>query len=187
MSNNITRFMKKSIWITIIVFCIRCLVLGDSSISNLTLYDIYSYAGESVVIVVIIMIIYNKVLWKYDPFEPTPSLKKMYSGYFISNSDKVRREATLEIKQTLLSTKIIFKSGESKSRSISASIENVLDEWQLTYCYLNEPQANVRERSAIHYGTAMLCIEDKNNIEGQYYTDRNTTGDMYFFSNVKKK
>ena len=59
-------------------------------------------------------------------------------------------------------------------------IEKIEDEWQLTYCYLNVPKAKVRERSAIHYGTALLCIENPEEIHGQYYTDRKTTGDMTF-------
>lgn len=60
-------------------------------------------------------------------------------------------------------------------------MDKVLDEWQLTYCYLNVPQANVRERSAMHYGTAMLCVENPEELKGQYFSDRKTTGDMKFY------
>lgn len=80
----------------------------------------------------------------------------------------------------MLSINVIFITGESRSKSISSSIEKIQEEWQLTYCYLNVPQANVRDRSAIHYGTALLCIEDPEEIKGQYFTDRKTTGDMHF-------
>jgi hypothetical protein len=75
---------------------------------------------------------------------------------------------------------VVFITGESKSKSISASIDKIQDEWQLTYCYLNVPQANVRDRSAIHYGTALLCVENPEEIQGQYFTDRKTTGDLKF-------
>ena len=98
----------------------------------------------------------------------------------VSTYDWIEREATLEIKQTLLSVNVVFITGESRSKSILSSIEKIEDEWQLTYCYLNVPKAKVRDRSAIHYGTALLCIENPEEIHGQYYTDRKTTGDMTF-------
>ena len=80
----------------------------------------------------------------------------------------------------MLSINVVLITGESRSRSISSSIEKIQDEWQLTYCYLNVPNANVRNRSTIHYGTALLCIENPEEIQGQYFTDRKTTGDMKF-------
>ena len=46
--------------------------------------------------------------------------------------------------------------------------------------YRDYRKANVRDRSAIHYGTALLCIENPDEIQGQYFTDRKTTGDMKF-------
>lgn len=76
---------------------------------------------------------------------------------------------------------MIFTTEESKSSSISASIDKIQDEWQLIYFYLNVPQAKVRDRSSIHYGTALLSIENPEKLQGQYFTDRKTTGDMKFF------
>lgn len=80
----------------------------------------------------------------------------------------------------MLSVNVVLLTEKSRSKSISSSIERVQDKWQLTYCYLNVPKANVRNRSEIHYGTALLCVENMEKIHGQYFTDRKTTGDMRF-------
>ena len=166
----------------LVIFCIRCFLSDTEMITEFSLYELYGYIGEAIGFSTIVMLFYEKKLWKYNPLEKTPVLKKKYSGTIRSTYDGIERPATLEIKQTLLSVNIIFISGESKSRSISSSIDKIYDEWQLTYCYLNIPQANVRSRSAIHFGTAMLCIENPNKIQGQYFSDRKTTGDMKFVS-----
>ena len=173
-----SRFINKSIWIAIIVFCLRCCF----SWNNFSLYNIFGYAGQAVSISTLIIIAYEKWFWKYDPSEKTPVLKKRYRGKLYSTYDENEREATLEIKQSFLSINVIFATEESKSKSIVASIDKIQDEWQLTYCYLNVPKANVRDRSGIHYGTAWFCIENPKEIQGQYFTDRKTTGDMKFTS-----
>lgn len=175
-----SKFTKKVVWITVIMFCIRCFISGTKTITDFTIYDLYGYTGEAISITALLMLAYEKILWKYDPLEKTPVLKKRYKGILVSTYDGIEREATLEIKQTLLSVNVVFITGESRSKSILSSIDKIEDEWQLTYCYLNVPKAKVRDRSAIHYGTALLCIENPEEIHGQYYTDRKTTGDMTF-------
>ena len=44
------------------------------------------------------------------------------------------------------------------------------------YSYQNIPQAQFRENSPMHYGTAFLEIVAKSKLEGNYFTDRKTTG-----------
>jgi hypothetical protein len=88
----------------------------------------------------------------------------------------------MEIKQTYLSINISIDTNESKSKSFIASIEKRGGEQQLTYCYLNTPIASVRDRSAIHYGTAKLCLDGPKKITGNCFTDRKTTGYMQFTS-----
>lgn len=106
--------------------------------------------------------------------------KKHYSGILKSSYDGVDRSATLDIWQTFLSIHIIMKRSESRSRSVSAFLDDIFGETQLTYCYLNEPRTEFRDRSKIHYETATLCVNDPQNISGKYYTDRCTRGDITF-------
>lgn len=47
----------------------------------------------------------------------------------------------------------------------------------LIYTYLNEPDAVVRERSQIHYGSARLLIDNSAKLmNGNYWTDRKSIG-----------
>lgn len=184
MSGQIKGFLTKIAWCAVILFVLRCLISGETIISNFSIYVIFGFAGEAIGITAIIATFYERWLWRYIPLENTPKLFKEYEGVFISDYDNVERNARLEIKQTLLTVQVTLITGESRSKSISSSIDIILNEKQLTYCYLNTPRAMVRPRSEIHYGTAMLCIENLDEIHGQYFTDRKTTGDMKF---TKKK
>lgn len=180
MNNKFTSLIKKSSWILIIAFCLRCGFSWKTLINNVSMYIIFGYAGEAISITTLFILAYEKYLWRFNPLESTPVLYKSYTGYFISNYDNIKRDCKLSVKQTLLSTKIIFLSSESKSKSISSSIDVVLGENILTYCYINTPEAQFRDRSEIHYGTAMLCVDDTKEICGEYFTDRKTIGDMRF-------
>jgi hypothetical protein len=46
--------------------------------------------------------------------------------------------------------------------------------------YRNEPKVEVRQRSPIHYGGMLLTVqgEPPSRLEGHYWTDRNTRGDL---------
>lgn len=145
-----------------------------------SLYTIFGFAGEAIGVTTLLIGVYEKWLWKYDPTVKTPVLKKQYCGTIISTWNGQQYEAELEVKQTFLNVSVIMKTEESKSKSLVASIDDIMGEQQLTYCYLNTPAASVRDRSAIHYGTAMLCIDNPEEIIGTYFTDRNSTGDMRF-------
>lgn len=143
-------------------------------------YDLFGYAGEAISAAVILSGLYEKFLWRLNPFESTPKLAKRYTGKLKSSYDHIERNALLEIKQTLLSVHVTLITDESKSKSLSASIDDILGEMQLTYCYLNTPKSEYRCRSEIHYGTATLSLVNPKVLDGQYYTDRMTNGDMFF-------
>ncbi len=168
------------LWSAIILFVLRCAISWESILAGVSLYGLFGYASEAISIAVIFSGIYEKFLWRFNPFENTPKLARRYTGTLKSNYDHIERQASLEIKQTLLSVHITLVTDESKSKSLSASFDEVLGEMQLTYCYLNTPKAEHRERSEIHYGTAILSIATPGTLEGQYYTDRTTNGDMLF-------
>lgn len=168
------------VWIAIILFVLRCIISWESILEGVSAYDLFGYAGEAISAAVILSGLYEKFLWRLNPFESTPKLKKRYVGKLKSGYDHIERDASLEIKQTLLSVHVTLATNESKSKSLSASIDDILGEMQLTYCYLNTPKSEYRDRSEIHYGTATLTIANPHILEGQYYTDRKTNGDMLF-------
>jgi len=178
MRKKYKKLIKSAIWIGILSVIIRCFFSWESLINGFSLYDVFGYISEAVGVSVILITFYEKFLWRYNPFEDTPVLKKRYKGVLRSTHDGLDRVTTLEIKQTLLKISVVLNTGESKSKSITASIESILGEKQLIYCFLNTPNASVRDKSDIHYGTAMLCVEDVKKLSGQYFTDRKTTGDI---------
>lgn len=180
MKEQYKSFLNKSIWVILVLFMIRCFVAWKLFDGGFSGYDLYGYAGEAIGVGTLIMCLYEKWIWRWMFFEKTPKLEKKYIGTFISNFDQVEREATLIIKQSLLFVHVEFRSGESISRSLTASIDDIMGVSQLTYCYLNTPDIAFRDRSEIHYGTAMLRIVEDGNLVGEYFTDRNTCGDMVF-------
>ena len=91
--------------------------------------------------------------------------------------------ATVVIKQSLFSTVVSLRTGESRSHSTRCHLE--ADHWagayRIWYSYDNRPKAEVRYRSARHEGVAWLELDienDRNRLVGQYFTERRTTGDM---------
>ena len=81
--------------------------------------------------------------------------------------------------QSLFSVFVFLTTKESRSKAITADIINRDGEYILCYSYLNRPKVEIRERSEIHYGTSILSIGEKSQtLEGEYYTDRNTAGDI---------
>lgn len=182
MKNQQKKIVNICVWSSVILFVIRCIFSWASILEGVSAYDLFGYAGEAISVAVILSGAYERFLWKINPFESTPKLEKRYVGKLKSSYDHVERDASLEIKQTLLSVHVTLITNESKSKSLSASIDDILGEMQLTYCYLNTPKSEYRARSEIHYGTATLSVANPQILEGQYYTDRKTSGDMIFTS-----
>lgn len=180
MKNQQKKIINICVWSSVVLFALRCMFSWESILKSLSAYDLFGYAGEAISVAVIFAGIYEKVLWRINPFENTPKLAKRYTGTLKSSYDHIERKASLEIRQTLLSVRVILITNESKSKSLSASIDEILGEMQLTYCYLNTPKSEYRYRSEIHYGTATLSLANPMTLDGQYYTDRKTNGDMVF-------
>ena len=167
-------------WCAIILFAIRCAISLDSIMTDFSFYSLWGFAGEAIGVTIILIALYEKFLWKINPFESMPKLACRYKGIVKSTFDNIERPARLIIKQTLTTVHITLITKESKSQSLTTSIDEIFGEMQLTYCYLNTPKNEVRSRSDIHYGSATLSLSNLKKIEGHYYTDRKTTGDMIF-------
>ena len=185
MKDEQKKLLNICVWITVILFVVRCVISWENILKGFSAYDMFGYASEAISLAVILTGLYEKFLWRYNPFERTPKLHQKYYGIIKSDFDGIERKATLEIKQSLLSVHVFLTTDESKSKSITASIEEVLGENQLTYCYMNQPKYEFRKHSEIHNGTAVLSIIDNEKLEGQYYTDRKTIGDMRFEAEEK--
>lgn len=192
MRESYKKFVTYSIWVAIILFAIRC-IIAKNEISNciseatwgVLCYNTFSYAGEAISLMLLVMSFFNKVAWRWkfiNRFIDMPVLAKQYSGSFVSDWKKENKtyEASLEIEQTFLDVSVVFKSGESRSFSAFSVIDTIGDSKRLIYNYQNEPKAELSNRSTIHKGTVELWIDKNGELTGNYYTNRNTSGSMTF-------
>lgn len=167
------KYLEIFIYITFIILLDLCCIF------KLSIFDAISY---SVTLSLFLFTLYSKWLWKYNPLEKTPRLKKKYVAQIDYQYDGQARNKKVDvnIKQDLFSIKVTMKSDESFSKSIIANIYQEQDVWYLTYTYINEPSQKNRKKSKIHYGTCKLNLNDINKISGEYFTDRLSCGDIVF-------
>ena len=199
MKNALDKLIKFGVWITVILFIIRCipsigvLIAAWRSRDYLGFaYNVASYVGEAIAVGFIIIKLFDVWIWKWKPLRKLhgiPVLAKDYKGKLSSSFDKKDYKGNLTIKQTFSRISIKFMSNESFSYSIVASIIDNNDTNQLIYTYHNDPKATIQERSPIHYGTAILSVDNVGKIEGNYFTSRGSVGYMTFtaVSDVDKK
>jgi len=181
MNNKTSAFISRVVICSIIVFVIRFMI-GKTISANVgfNILDYVGFISDTIAVTSIFAGLYISVLWRHDPFLKAPKLYESYSGVLHSEYNGKDILSRLAIKQTLFSVSIKLYTNESESHTIAASIDTVYDSDKLTYSYSNEPRMDVRKRSEIHYGTAILNIDNPKHIYGEYFTDRNTCGNMDF-------
>jgi hypothetical protein len=151
--------------------------------------DILSAFSSTVTVNIIIWMIFISWAWKFKIFYPWlvpfPNLSGEWEGELTSNWNNkslapIPTEVT--ISQTFFNIQVQIKTGESKSFSIGASFDIDTNRGlrQLFYSYLNTPKPSVRDRSEIHFGTTRLEFKGFkiNELEGEYWTSRETTGEL---------
>ena len=155
MDDRYKKYVECICGIAIVSFIIIKLIF-----KNLGLWDSLTYASTFTSIVVVL---YATILWRINPFEKVPKLKKEYIGTLISTYDNTKRDVKIFVKQNLFETKIVFESNESSSKSITANFYDEYGTQMLSFGYINNPKA---------------IYKDKNHLVGQYFTDRGTRGDI---------
>lgn len=131
-------------------------------------------------------------LWRWFPWlerNTFPDLTGVWQGKVSSTWSKDGDErvspvdATFLIRQGLFFISIKTQTGESSSYSTRAILEPDRDaqRFKVWYSYENSPAAGVMDRSSRHEGVAWLEMDyehDRNKLVGQYFTHRQTTGDI---------
>lgn len=132
--------------------------------------------------------IFISFAWKWKIFRgwliPIPDISGRWEGILLSTytNPPMKIPTAVCIKQTFFHTIVKIQTGESSSISKCASFDIDSDRGvkQLYYSYVNKPNAEVRHRSEIHYGTTLLEISDDNqSLTGEYWTSRKTTGSIH--------
>jgi len=180
------------IWILVLYFSLPNLEINFEAIKKLP--DVIS-------IYVILVIIFDLWAWKLPIFQkwlvPFPNLQGTWEGKINSTwiNPKTNKPlkpilALLVIKQSFSSVSCTLHTEESCSYSNTAQISknDQTGVLELSFNYSNKPKASVRHRSEIHDGAAILKIINGKPLraEGEYWTSRKTTGDIFLKFKSKK-
>jgi hypothetical protein len=173
------------------------LFLDGISISLVLLKPITSVTG----VVIFILAFFDKWAWHWKIFYPwlvaTPYIEGTWKGEIKSNWNNLETYQGIEnidaffvIRQKFSSIHAQLITNESSSELLSGEIIKNPDEtWQFIGIYRNTPKLSIRERSPIHHGAMILNIVGHSpyGLEGQYWTDRDTKGELSFFDYNKDK
>ena len=177
--------MKKlltiGLWAAIVLFVIRCIISMPEGT-----YEIFSCAGEAISIALILVGLYEKFLWRFNPFEKTPKIHGAYSGIIEYNyNDKSDNKRTnIVIKQSLLSIHVVITTNETTSYTIASNLIKDNGEYILYYTYITNPKNKYSDDNPIQYGTCRFNLTNVNELYGIYWTSRNTKGDIYLKRSV---
>jgi hypothetical protein len=146
---------------------------------------------ETVIFVVIVA--FNQWLWRQplvvDALRTGPVLRGTWKGTSRTTHDGRERTAYLCIRQTFAELEVRLLSEESTSDTTSCQLVRKFDGLSvIEYSYTNTPLASVRDRSSLHLGAARLesTGQRPHRLEGSYWTDRRSTGDLTFTEHTPK-
>ena len=179
MKSKMKSLIKLSGIIIILIFII--LYKFKKPQSGLDYWDlILESAGYSVIPIAI----YERYLWKYNPFVKIPRLKKKYTGVLSYNYKGKSGEKAVEIEivQSYLHTDVKLKSDEISSKTITSNLVEENGGFVLYYTYITNPLSKCSDENPIQIGTCKLVIDNINDIRGNYWTSRKTIGDLHFRS-----
>lgn len=157
---------------------------------------------EAVLIYSVGHLYFTRNAWRWRVFQgwlvPFPNLQGTWAGTIHTTWTAAVREAVppdpipvlLVIRQSFSSLTCLMYSKESTSSSGAATIDakDGSGQPELSFIYNNQPRAIVRDRSQIHEGAAVLRVvmKPKRMLEGRYWTDRKTTGEIQVLFRSRK-
>lgn len=176
MSSTTRKFIEKGLWIVILIFIIMYFLTKPG-----LLYDYYGCIGEAIGITLILMGIYEHWLWQYNPLEKIPQIKGDYTGLieYRYNGTYDKKEATIKINQSLLTTNVKIITDEITSNSIVSNMVHENGEYVLYYTYITNPKSKYSKDNPIQYGTCRVINKSETELRGTYWTTSKTIGDIY--------
>jgi len=167
----------------------------------LKLGDILRLLPKVVTADLLLFFVFSKWGWKFKLFQgwliPFPDLNGTWQGVirttWINPETNERPEpipVILTIKQTFTNLSCVMRTEEMASYSFAEDFKIDRDRQikQLVYSYLSNPNLTIAERSPAHNGTIILDIigNPANELRGQYWTARKTTGEVVLTFREKK-
>lgn len=177
--------VKLTIGFAIVIFLILAAFKGPDFSK-----EILNIISSTISVTVLGRLIFIKWVWKWLPFleriHGVPNVEGKWNGKYEStwrpSPDAPVATGPIEVKITqpdIYHIKVTQRSGESISHSYGEVFETLEDKSVfLNFSYENIPDANVRERSQISFGSARYLLERDGSykLSGNYWTDRKSTG-----------
>lgn len=156
--------------------------------------------GPAVTVAGTLLWLFDRYLWRWPgicKLAGRPVLNGTWHGELASDWVDPRTKQRippdpdifLVIRQRFWHVSVRLLTKESESASMGAAFEKGADGvHQLVYVYANTPRPEVRHRSQLHYGAVVLGAprDRKQGLEGSYFTDRKTVGEMRFRAHYKQ-
>lgn len=189
--HNFKLFAWMIVGLTILVFLLQLHYQIDDP-TKITYQEIFKVISNTVLVITLYGFAFNRYLWHLPVFTfmhwfvKVPYLAGEWTGIIrykwpLDAPDWSEKPMSIKIKQTFLHIQVSVKTDESWSKTIGGTFDVDEDNGfsSLIYTYLNTPNADVRDRSQIHYGTAILSIsDDMQTLHGNYFNDRKASGVM---------
>lgn len=166
------------------------LILSGTAVSA----DLLKPFSTAVGIISVCLVIFDKWAWRlpflYPWFVSKPNLEGTWKGQILSSwidpETKAKSpplDAYLVIRQTFSSIQMRLLSKELNSELLAGNFVREADGIvQIAAVYRGTPKLLIRGRSPIHYGGLILRVLGNvpYALEGEYWTDRDTKGEMRF-------
>ncbi|WP_420638934.1 hypothetical protein [Candidatus Poriferisocius sp.] len=166
--------------------------IGGESVS----VDWVRYASLATSAATVLVAAYEKWLWAIIPVGRSrrPVLRGTWSGRLVTHWPDPEtgqapgpRDCYLVIRQTASTIRATLLTDESRSSSAVAELADNDGGTSLCYIFRNQPQIQVDHRSTAHHGAVVLEIDSGGTrLEGHYWTDRYSRGELEFGKRVRK-
>lgn len=180
MSEKAKSLLKYTVSVGVAALAVLALILKP-----ITLEQWIEYAGYAIPIASGFAFVYEKWLWRWNPFESMPRLSQAYDGelhYNFAGNDEMKG-ISITVKQSLLHVQILAQTDMNSSNSISGAIIEEHGETVLYYQYITSPNLTTSRDNPMQYGAGRMRIEDKGKtLCGNYWTNRPSRGDMIWKS-----
>ncbi len=176
MSDSGSRLLKYAVGAGAVTIVILFLISKPSNLSGWS-----EYASYSISVATAFAFLYEKWLWKWNPFEKMPRLRSKYDGVlrYHYNGIEETKPVKIEVTQSLLKVKVKTRTDMNSSSTVMGMIIEENGEYVLYYTYITAPDITVNRDNPMQYGTCRMELNKDNvQISGHYWTNRKTAGDI---------
>lgn len=176
MNDSSSRLLKYSVGVGAVIMAVLAVIDTPSGFSGWA-----EYASYSISVATAFAFLYEQWLWKRNPLEKMPRLRKQYDGTlrYKYNDIEETKAIKVEIAQSLFKVKVKLRTDMSSSSTVMGMIIEENGEYVLYYTYITSPDIAVDRDNPMQYGTCRVELNKENvRIIGHYWTSRQTGGDM---------